>query len=79
MVRLGVDVDLTKLVSIGFQFQHGTIGSRSTTRKNRFILNRLTFVNLTFLVEKIVDHLKRIFAIGSTILYVTHLQYVKDR
>jgi len=53
-----------------FQFQYGTIGSRSTTQKNKLILNGLTLVKLAFFPEKIVDPLKRIFPKGSTILYM---------
>ena len=52
-----------------FQFQYGAIGGRSTTQKNIFIFNRLTFSNIGFFGEKIVDPPEGIFTGGSTSIY----------
>ena len=49
-----------------FQFQHGTIKSRSTTSKKQFISSELVVAKVAFLLQEIVDLPKRILARGST-------------
>lgn len=42
-------IEVLKEAKYMFQFQFGTIGSRSTTQKNKLILSELTFVKVVFL------------------------------
>jgi hypothetical protein len=67
LVRLGDAIQKLILNVITFQFQIGAIGSRTTTQKNKLILNKLTSAKLLIFSQNVVEPPECIFPGSSTI------------